>query len=198
MEKRKLDICNHHFLSRLIEDNKDAVKLVEKAQDLIHQLIKEKNISPVCDLSNEYVMRILKYYIKEKRISRLPELIEPKNIFLWSQPNIQITDISTQIGSNLVAALELLLEHLDVEFEGSEKENMLHIFNDVCNQQKINGSDLMLLIRKILSNQKEGPPVIDLIHLLSVPETKNRIRHALKLLTLPELNDGSRKFFQQG
>ncbi|XP_067142544.1 nondiscriminating glutamyl-tRNA synthetase EARS2, mitochondrial isoform X2 [Centruroides vittatus] len=198
MEKRKLDICNHHRLSRLIENNKDAIKLVEKTQDLIHQLIKEKNISPVCDLSNEYVMRILKYYIKEKRISRLPELIEPKNVFLWSQPNIQITDISTQIGFNLAAALEKLLERLDVEFEESEKENILHIFNDVCNQQKINGSDLMLLMRKILSNQKEGPPVIDLICLLSVPETKNRIRHVLKLLTLPELNNGSRKFFQQG
>lgn len=198
MEKRKLDICNHHHLLILSQDKNHSLKLVQKTKELVQQFFIGKNILRVCELTDEYVLRILKYYIKEKRISRLPELTETKNLFLWCQPDLQLTDIPSQLGSNLVIVLELMLKYFSDENEEIEKERILSIFNNICNQQSVNINDCMILMRKILSNEKDGPPLVDIIKFLGVSEVKKRIQYAIELVTSIEIKNGSRKAGEQG
>lgn len=146
LEPIRLYEYNRLELERLIKIESEEDKLIRNLQTLINErFVNEKNVR-LRALDEDYLRIILRWSVN--RITNLKDLLDKNFNFLWLMPVID--EIPTKEQVNYVRQVMKMLK----EDNSLNRTNFNDQLKTLCKEERINFSDLMKLLRKILSGLK--------------------------------------------
>lgn len=125
-------------------------------------------------LDEDYIKSILKW--STPRINKLTDLVSKDLSFLWITPPIEQNFTPNQL--DILTAVNLILKE-DTNTP-TDKEKLKTNLKQLAKNENVSFGKLMQLIRTGISGLKEGPGVLEMIEILGISNTINRLDNFVK------------------
>ncbi|KAF2903350.1 hypothetical protein ILUMI_02835 [Ignelater luminosus] len=168
----RLQEFNRLEIERQLKNDADLKLLVIKVQNIIKEKFPDRISDNSLKLDEEYIKSILLW--SSNRIDRLSDVVSNQLAFLWISPTI---NKNKNVDDLLI--IEKLKERLKLQ-EDLTKEKLKPFLKSFSQQNNVKFSNLMQLVRSILSGLKEGPSVAEMIEILGKENTLLRLQTYIK------------------
>ncbi len=167
------DVEKLKWVNRRWIDQLDPTSLTNRCKSLLQTAYKETST-----LDNQKLTQLIQVIKTEMiTLNDCVKLLE----FYFAQPTISETDVracidtaDTKIVSDIVTSN---LTHI------TKPENFVTAIKQSANEHNIPLKELFWFLRLAMMGSTKGPGIHELIEMLDVDETRNRIKHALELLS---------------
>lgn len=176
-DMNRLNIFNTYLLTKLWNEDKSEVLR------LFQELLSSRGIST--DLDESQLITILGHFIGT-RIVTLNNLLIEENSYLWKCPTFSwekkpYNDEGWDLSS-LVKNLIDLVNTRDID----DKAGMLADMKDLAKTSNIKWPALMMFTRKLLTNNKDGQPIVEIFQVLGKTRLLQYLHIGLKYVNEDE------------
>lgn len=177
----RLEEFNKLELQRRLRNEEETKVLVEKVKGIISDTFKNRLENTVLQLDDNHIKSVLLW--SQNRIHRLTDLTASDMAFLWTLPTTSSLQSSTTGVINREALQELITSLSEDQLKDDfQKDSLKSVLRKFASEKRLPFSNLMKVLRHILSGLKEGPGVADMMEMLGPERTISRLQHALPLV----------------
>ncbi|GIY39140.1 probable glutamate--tRNA ligase, mitochondrial [Caerostris darwini] len=168
VDLRKLDIFNHNYLIQQLSDETSTAHLIQELRAILKKKYGKRYENEQKNLSDSYIKKILLCY--KDRMCTLNHLTEPDMEYIWT--TVEWEEISEKLTSlnispSIVAKLKSVADFLsslpNAEFT---QDNLNNNLKNMSKDLNVPFSSLMRALRVVLTAQKNGPGVSEIIDIL--------------------------------
>ncbi|XP_012256323.2 probable glutamate--tRNA ligase, mitochondrial [Athalia rosae] len=171
----KLLEFNKLEISQLLQNENNAKFLVNKVARIVSETFPDRSVADTLQLDDEHIAEVLKW--SQNRISKLEDLVGPDLSFLWVIP--PLTPDAPQ-SEYFVTLPRLYDQLLSVESSFFQKDFLSDTLKTFASSNDIPFNKFMKFLRSIISGQKEGPGVAEMMEILGRTATLQRLERALQ------------------
>ncbi|KAG8193687.1 hypothetical protein JTE90_024049 [Oedothorax gibbosus] len=178
VDLRKLDLFNHNYLIQQLSSETSASNLIKDLRKLLKKKYGLRYEKEEVNLSDSYIKKIILCY--KDRMNTLEHLTGPDMEYLWTTvewddilEKIATLKIQDSVLSSLKTVSRILSSMPESEFTG-EKLNVK--LKDMCKELNLKYSALMRALRVLLTAQKDGPGVAEILEMLGQKRTLEKIK----------------------
>lgn len=157
--------CNRLDIKRQMADEEQSKALVKKLQSLILEKYSKENLN----VSESHLKNVLIW--STQRIGKIEELVSSKFAFLWVLPGTK-PDVDLSV-------LPMLVKEM-ADFESFDQNALKAFLKGFSGRNNVRFSDLMKILRSVLSGLQEGPGVAEMMEILGKEQTLVRLRTVLR------------------
>lgn len=182
---RKLDLFNHDYIVKQLSNENTANALLQKLRCILKEKYGERYEREENNLPDSYMMKILLGY--KDRLNNLQEFVEGDMAYLWTASDIK--SILKIVGELKVSdsvvdgwkSIAALLESLpDPDFT---QDSLTEKLKETACIGRIPYVHLMRSLRVLLTGQKDGPGVSEILVMLGKSRSINKINAVLDEVT---------------
>ncbi|KAK1132135.1 hypothetical protein K0M31_016268 [Melipona bicolor] len=170
----KLLEFNRIEIAKLLANEKNNKFLIERIIKLVTEAFPNRETNGSLHLDENHIISVLKW--AQNRITKLSDLVSSKLHFLWIMPTTALNDAHLEY----LDTLKIISMKLDeTEIQNFNKEWINKYLKEFAKEHGISYPTLMKVLRFVLSDLKDGPPVAEMIEILGKDSTLLRIKRCI-------------------
>ncbi|XP_055944086.1 probable glutamate--tRNA ligase, mitochondrial [Argiope bruennichi] len=182
VDLRKLDLFNHSYLVQQLSSEQTLSNLIKELRTVLRKKYGERYNKEEKNLSDSYIQKILFCY--KDRMHTLNHLTEPDMEYLWTAvdwKDIEEKFISLKIPSSVITNLKNVHNFLFAlpESEFNQKD-LIPKLKNLSKQLNVPYSSLMRTMRIVLTAQKDGPGIAEIIDMLGRKRCLEKLNFAVE------------------
>ncbi|KAJ4427268.1 hypothetical protein ANN_24886, partial [Periplaneta americana] len=178
LSQDKLPEFNSLVIRQKLTEEEGSIVLIQEVKDLVSRTYKDRLESQRLLLDDDHIMSVLLW--SQDRINKLADLVDSNFAFLWIIPS---QNTLQNISSSNIGVLEDVKSCLSGQLESEfHREDLKKLLKNFAVEKHLSFSELMKLLRSVVSGLKEGPGVAEMMEILGQMSTLARLDHAVTTL----------------
>lgn len=181
VDMKKLDVFNHSYIVQQLSKEDTASILIKKLRKILKEKYGYRYEMEEKNLPDSYILKILLLY--RDRLNNLHEFVERDMDYVWTVldlNNILKRIKELKISDNIVNGWKTVASTLAVLPESEFKqENITNKLKDLCSTENIPYVPLMRSLRILLTGQKDGPGVAEILVMLGKQRSLSKFNFVL-------------------
>ncbi|KAL0281081.1 UNVERIFIED_CONTAM: hypothetical protein PYX00_002180 [Menopon gallinae] len=166
-----MNMTNRLEMKRMLSNERDKKTLLELLKKSISDHFSRVNPNQKIVVDDDHALKI--FDITVDRIHKVEDLTTLDYVYLWAVPDFKFTNTGSVTTEFLK---EVLIKLTNIEWI---KESLGPFFRSFCKENNIVYAEFMMCLRLILTGNKNGPGVADILLLIGRENSLKRIENAL-------------------